>query len=504
MTDVLWLYYDDGPLYRVVTENSSGSITIGHIDTSLSTLPSISRDRVTRIHFRRNNSLDFSLEDDLFSNSSGFINLNTLSEEIPEEIPSLNTHGVTAFGYRCFTECPIGQLSIPSTVTSIGPNCFEFCTNILNVSNYGAITSLPTDCFSNCTSLNNVIIPDTINQIGANCFFGCTSLNSITLNSNITSVGLGCFGNCGFTDINFLTGFTSISDGCFLGNNNLTSVSMPNVTTIGNNAFYSCPNLNNISIPTVTTIGDYAFTDCTSLNAVTFANAKTVTIGTGIMNGVPTTGTMTLHGATGPSDLDPSMQTLVTYLTDFNNTDYQWNILYDALPCFKEGTQILTLINNTETYVPIENLKRCDLVCTLNSGYKSIDLIGRGKIYNPSSDERIKNRLYICKTDNYPELFEDLIITGCHSILVDDLTAEQREKTKELLQYIFVTDKKYRLMACVDERSEPYKIEGEHTIYHIALKNDDYCGNYGVYANGLLVETTSKRWLKELATMDLL
>jgi hypothetical protein len=38
-------------------------------------------------------------------------------------------------------------------------------------------------------------------------------------------------------------------------------------------------------------------------------------------------------------------------------------------------------------------------------------------------------------------------------------------------------------------------------IYHIALENEDYYMNYGIYANGLLVETCSKRYLSELSDM---
>jgi len=36
------------------------------------------------------------------------------------------------------------------------------------------------------------------------------------------------------------------------------------------------------------------------------------------------------------------------------------------------------------------------------------------------------------------------------------------------------------------------------------LENDNYYTNYGVYANGLLVETSSKRYLKELSEMTLI
>jgi hypothetical protein len=95
------------------------------------------------------------------------------------------------------------------------------------------------------------------------------------------------------------------------------------------------------------------------------------------------------------------------------------------------------------------------------------------------------------------------VITGCHSILVDDITEEQRKDITELAGRIFVTDNKYRLMACLDERAKPYTEEGVHTIWHFALENDNYYYNYGVYANGLLVETSSKRMMKELSGMEL-
>jgi hypothetical protein len=69
---------------------------------------------------------------------------------------------------------------------------------------------------------------------------------------------------------------------------------------------------------------------------------------------------------------------------------------------------------------------------------------------------------------------------------------------------IFITDRKYRLMAYLDERSEPYTETGRHTIWHMALENNDYFMNYGIYANGLLVESTSKRYMKELSGLKLI
>ena len=184
------------------------------------------------------------------------------------------------------------------------------------------------------------------------------------------------------------------------------------------------------------------------------------------------------------------------------NSPNNWTIVGDRpFPCFKEDTKILT----DQGYIPIQDLKKGDLVKTLKHGYVAINMIGKREITNIICEERIKDKLYVCQQSEYPEVFEDLIITGCHAILVEEFqNPEQRKKTSEVLGRIFVTDKKYRLPACLDERSKPYEKEGVFTIYHIALDHDDYFMNYGIYANGLLVESCSKRYLKELSQMIIL
>jgi hypothetical protein len=170
-------------------------------------------------------------------------------------------------------------------------------------------------------------------------------------------------------------------------------------------------------------------------------------------------------------------------------------------PCFKEGSKILCKTG----YISIEKLRKGDLIKTSKNGYVPIDMIGKKEIYHSASSNRIKDQLYRCSTNNYEEVFEDLIITGCHSILVPEFkNKEEKEATKKINGDIYVTDKKYRLPACVDERTTVYETPGNYTIYHFALENEDYYMNYGVYANGLLVETCSKRCLVELAGMELL
>ena len=189
------------------------------------------------------------------------------------------------------------------------------------------------------------------------------------------------------------------------------------------------------------------------------------------------------------------------YFTNYNLSIVTKYTILSPITCFKEGSKILT----NKGYIPIQDLRKGDLVKTLKDDYKAIDIIGKRDIYHPASKERIKDQLYRCSKDKYPELFEELIITGCHGILVDNFKdSKQREKTIQVNGDIYVTDRKYRLPVCVDERSSVYEKPGNYTIYNLALDNDDYYMNYGIYANGLLVETCSKRYLKELSNMILI
>jgi len=167
--------------------------------------------------------------------------------------------------------------------------------------------------------------------------------------------------------------------------------------------------------------------------------------------------------------------------------------------CFLEGSKILHLnADNKEEYIEIEKLKKGDFIKTVKNDYKKIEDIGYSKMYNNVNDIRSTDKLYKCSKDVYPELIEDLVITGAHSILVSNFKDEQQlEKTQDVLGKIYVTGMFYRLPACVDDRTTIYDIEGIHTIWHFSLENENYYSNYGVYANGLLVESCSKRMMKE-------
>ena len=173
--------------------------------------------------------------------------------------------------------------------------------------------------------------------------------------------------------------------------------------------------------------------------------------------------------------------------------------------CFLEGTKILAMDKKRIIkYIPIEKLKPGMLVKTLHAGFVPIKYIGYSTIYNPGLATRVRDQLFKCTKSKYPELIEDLVLTGNHSVLVDTITDQEREQITETLGGIYVTERKYRLPVFNDKRASTYELHGDFRIWNLALENENYYANYGIYANGLLVETTSCRYIKEISRMTLI
>ena len=172
-------------------------------------------------------------------------------------------------------------------------------------------------------------------------------------------------------------------------------------------------------------------------------------------------------------------------------------------PCFLEGTKILCLVDEKEQYITIESLTKGTLVKTLLEGYKPVTHLGYSKMTNSGLATRERNQMYVCTPEKYPTLTEPLYITGCHSILVHKLTDYQKEETLKVYGRLFDTEYKYRLEAYLDDRASPWSEKGECTVWHVALENDNETWNYGIYANGLLVESISKRAITASKTLTL-
>jgi sugar lactone lactonase YvrE len=193
--------------------------------------------------------------------------------------------------------------------------------------------------------------------------------------------------------------------------------------------------------------------------------------------------------------------TLTNVGTTLTTRIYQYDV-YNNVICFLEGTTILCLVDGEETYLPVEQIVSGTIVKTLENGYMTVKANASCTINNPGNSLRLEDRLYKCSRDMYPQLKKDLYITGNHSLLVDQLSKEEREKIIKSLGKIYVTEKKYRLPAFIDDRAKPWASEGVYTIWNFALNSSNRTENFGVYANGgLMVETCSIRFIEELSNM---
>jgi len=159
---------------------------------------------------------------------------------------------------------------------------------------------------------------------------------------------------------------------------------------------------------------------------------------------------------------------------------------------FIEGTLITCKVNNTEQGVPVQNLKKGMLVKTSTGSFRPVDKVGTRELTNPSSTDRLANRLYTLSKASYPSLTEDLTITGNRSTLIP--TASDVEKRQMIVAHgrICVTDKKFCLPSAADAHATPFTVEGAITVYNFSLDHPIATMNYGVYANGLVVDCSSK------------
>jgi hypothetical protein len=204
-----------------------------------------------------------------------------------------------------------------------------------------------------------------------------------------------------------------------------------------------------------------------------------------------------------------------SFLNDYNtniniNTDYDslntpivlwlypnifsYDLPPDVLPCFLADSKVLT----DKGLVCIQLLKKGDLVQTLNDGLLPIKFVGKRSFFNKLTEERINPHLYKLNKVDFPELLENLFITGGHPLLVDDkdLDEETKKKLLDMVDYgtPIITEGKYRVFACVHPKAELWNDEKKHDIFDIVLENEDPKKNYGIWVNGILTESMDEEY----------
>jgi hypothetical protein len=153
--------------------------------------------------------------------------------------------------------------------------------------------------------------------------------------------------------------------------------------------------------------------------------------------------------------------------------------------CYNKNTNILCYHDNKEVYIPVQDLKEDMLVCTYKHGYKKIKYVGCDKLVNNPLEP--ENCMFVLKQSKMEGLTEDLIVTGLHSILVDNVNNEKPIRKLE--------DKNLEL-AMKSDLFEKIENNEEYTYYQIVLENNNVNSHYGIYANGILSESMPEAHFK--------
>lgn len=251
----------------------------------------------------------------------------------------INRIGGTSDSTAAFSECTgLEEISIPESVTALGPQAFYKCENLKKIDWHGDnISSIGERCFIDCVSLlKDVVLPkitsipvrafndsgitsfSAINattlasaQGGYGVFHNCTNLKSVDI-PKVQSIGTSCFQNCtsletvniqsavtiqshAFRDTNLLEGIeapslTSVGERAF-NNSGIRYFDAPNLTTIANQSggygvFQGCANLERITIENISSIGANAFHSCTLLEFDDLSLTKLTSLGQNAFRGV--------------------------------------------------------------------------------------------------------------------------------------------------------------------------------------------------------------------------
>ena len=183
---------------------------------------------------------------------------------------------------------------------------------------------------------------------------------------------------------------------------------------------------------------------------------------------------------------------VLTASDGYENVNQEFKIMVRKPICFNAGTGILCFKNGEEQYVCVEQLMEGDQVKTFNHGYKKIVDIRKG---NFKLNGLMDMGMYRMKKQG--NMIADLEMSGLHCVLVDSKDPKYVDDIKRqrgLNNKKFFIDEKFRLRAKESHEFEQMEAK-EYTIFSFALEDQEQ-EQYGTWANGVLVETTSRKMLE--------
>lgn len=106
---------------------------------------------------------------------------------IPEGVTEL---GRSFYGFKSLT-----AVTLPSTLTTVGDQCFSNCVNLAEIVIPEGVKTIGS-AFFGCSGLTKATLPSTLTALTNSTFYGCSALESIELPASLESIGLMAFCGC--------------------------------------------------------------------------------------------------------------------------------------------------------------------------------------------------------------------------------------------------------------------------------------------------------------------
>ncbi len=197
-------------------------------------------------------------------------------------------NGLQTIGNNAFQGCTYltGELSLPSSVTTIGASAFVG-TDYSSVKLPSSLKTIGDEAFYGLPIAQRLVLPGRITSVGANAFAG-TKISGLTIPDGVKSIGDGAFANTPIQGhVTIPDGVTYLGNGAFR-NSQLSTVFLPNsITTISEGLFQGCPNLDLLYVPdNFTEIANNAFDGCGALMTIRLS-ANTESMGEYALQSTP-------------------------------------------------------------------------------------------------------------------------------------------------------------------------------------------------------------------------
>ena len=189
----------------------------------------------------------------LLKTANGYTSLKTVV--LPEGFTTLN--GYTFYGSSTAPSV-LTEISLPSTLTKMGQNEFQLCTELEKLVIPEGITDIPMNFALEATSLKTLVLPKSLKSIGQTAFKLADLSDGVVIPEGCTTINNHAFKESGITSVTIPSTIETIGTYIFQQCNSLVTVHCKS-RTLGSYMFYDCDNLQYVTLENTVTIKEYAF-----------------------------------------------------------------------------------------------------------------------------------------------------------------------------------------------------------------------------------------------------